>query len=139
MSSLKKGDPCIKHRCIECCIETKMILTQEDIIRLNKAGFKTREFVIRRNGLNYLKNIKGRCFFLVDSGCKIYGIRPEGCRLYPLIFDIANKVALLDPLCPYTEEYTVEEEDVKKLKEVLSLCMGNSTERRLQTRDIKDN
>jgi Fe-S-cluster containining protein len=121
MSSLEKGIPCKRHNCIQCCLETEMNLTEDDILRIRKAGFKISNFLDRRKGLDYLKNIDGKCFFLGVNGCNIYQIRPEGCRIYPLIFDVKKGVTILDALCPYNMEFIVEREDIEKLKNILHL------------------
>ncbi len=126
MYSLKEGAPCIRHRCIECCLETKMILTKEDISRISQTGYETKEFLVKRNGLRYLKNIEGKCFFLSENGCNIYDIKPQGCSLYPLIYDLENNVALLDPLCPHAEEFILMEKDIKELQNILCLFIDHS-------------
>jgi Fe-S-cluster containining protein len=62
-----------------------------------------------------LKNRNGRCVFLGDKGCIIYSFRPEGCRLYPLIYNENNGKVLIHDLCPYGHEFNVTREDIDNL------------------------
>lgn len=85
---LSNGSPCLRHNCVACCIETEMPLTDEDLKRLEKLGFKRADFTIEVDGETRLKNMAKQCFFLKDGRCSIYEARPEGCRIYPLVYDI---------------------------------------------------
>jgi len=114
-SSLESGEPCVRHRCVKCCIETEMPLTEEDIRRISGLGYKVEEFSVRDGEKFRLKNKFGRCVFLTDEGCKIYAFRPEGCRLYPLVFDDSLKKPVLDELCPYREEFGIKRSDLERL------------------------
>ena len=114
-SSLESGEPCVRHRCVKCCIETEMPLTEEDIRRISGLGYKVEEFSVRDGKKFRLKNKFGRCVFLTDEGCKIYAFRPEGCRLYPLVFDDSLKKPVLDELCPYREEFDIKKSDLERL------------------------
>lgn len=79
-----------------------MPLTQSDIRTIESLGYGVSEFSVVVDGIRQLRNIKGRCIFLDSDNntCTIYKYRPMGCRLYPVIYDIENKVAIADPLCP---------------------------------------
>ncbi len=81
-----------------------MPLSKEDILNIEKLGYKREEFVEMRNGIPRLKNVNGHCVFLdVSTGkCTIYTTRPTGCKLYPLIF-VKGIGVQLDPLCPKSE------------------------------------
>jgi len=116
---LRSGVPCMEHKCVECCVETRMPLSRLDINRILKMGYQLEDFAIKTEEGWRLKNSSGRCFFLSEGGCKIYPYRPEGCRLYPLVYDEDLKKAALDHLCPYCYEFEVREGDIKKLKMLL--------------------
>ena len=80
--------------CGKCCLETEMILSQRDI-KLILSNFpnpiREEDFTLKNFEDQYqLKNKKGHCVFLepTQKFCKIYEYRPQGCRFYPLIFDL---------------------------------------------------
>ncbi len=85
-----------------------MTLSQIDIQRIvesSKARLDKNEFVATTpDGFFQLKNVNGHCFFLdLESKlCKIYEFRPQGCRFYPMIYDLSNKKCVLDKECPRT-------------------------------------
>jgi Fe-S-cluster containining protein len=78
-----------------------MILTPEDIQRIESLGYNREEFSEFRDGYYRLRNVSGRCYFLEpEKGrCKIYSHRPAGCIAYPVIYD-PEKGFILDPECP---------------------------------------
>jgi Fe-S-cluster containining protein len=119
VASLEKGCPCRKYNCINCCLETEMNLTRDDISRIEDAGYKTTDFVVFREGESYLRNVNGRCFFLTNSGCSIYYLKPEGCCLYPLVYDEKNNSIYKDPFCPHKEEFKTEKRDIQKMFKIL--------------------
>jgi len=68
---------------------------------------------VEKDGVYRLRNVDGHCYFY-DPGsrsCKIYDIRPIGCRIYPLIFD-GEKVDV-DRTCPTW--HTVPRREVERL------------------------
>lgn len=106
----------VKFRCIKCgicCIGTEMELLVEDILRITSKGYKLEDFAEERDGVYRLKNVNGHCVFYDPDTkmCKMYDIRPIGCRLYPLIFD-GEKVDI-DRTCPVW--HTVSKSEVKRL------------------------
>lgn len=106
----------VKFKCIECgicCIGTEMELLAEDIERITSAGFKLEDFAVEKDGIYRLKNVDGHCVFYDTSTrrCKIYDIRPVGCRLYPLIYD-GEKVDV-DRTCPTW--HTVSKGEIQRL------------------------
>lgn len=109
-------NPCRVHRCIECCIQTEMLLINYDVDRIKKLGFEKNFFVIEDGCLLRLKNESGRCVFLKDYGCSIYEYRPEGCRLYPLVYNPYKNHFEMDHLCPFNFEFKISEEDGEYLK-----------------------
>ena len=76
-------------RCANCCRTMRIGVTHEDIPRIAKhLGMAPEEFVIaylepnKEAGGYRMKMIP--CPFLGDDNkCKIYDVRPEGCRAYP--------------------------------------------------------
>ena len=74
--------------CGVCCTETEMLLSKEDIKRLEKRDFNQNQFVnYDKQGYAQLKNSNGYCVFydLQNHKCKVYVDRPTGCRVYPVI------------------------------------------------------
>ncbi len=94
------------ENCGKCCLETEMILSQQDIeIIINNLpnNIRKEDFTFKNINKQYqLRNIEGHCFFLDYSNkeCKIYKFRPQGCKFYPLIYDLNKKKCRLDEDCP---------------------------------------
>jgi len=100
-----------------------MPLSNLDLKRILKLGYKLEGFAVKTDGGWRLKNNSGRCVFLIEGkSCGIYPHRPEGCRLYPLVYDENLKKVVIDPLCPYGHLFKVQKNDVKRLK---TLCKGS--------------
>lgn len=112
-----KRDYCLK--CGKCCLNTEMILLDEDIKRIQKLGYKIDFFVRKLHNYNVLKNTRGHCVFFEPKSkkCKIYENRPLGCRLYPIIYDDEKGVSV-DPYCPLA--HTVTSEELEKASKVIS-------------------
>ena len=106
-----------------------MPLTSEDIRRISSLGFKIEDFAVKIGKEWRLKNRNRKCYFLTENGCKIYDFRPEGCRLYPLVYDEESGKPILDELCPYREEFKPEKSDFEKL---LKLIERLAAEEKLQ-------
>jgi len=118
--ALGSGVPCVNHTCVLCCLETQMLLSPADLLRIERLGYERADFALKAADGWYLKNVAGHCVFLEKDGCRIYSNRPEGCRLYPLLYDEASRRARLDYLCPYCREFRVSKGDLKTLKNLLS-------------------
>ena len=116
---LSSGIPCTIHNCVKCCVETHMPLSRLDIERISGRGYRFKDFVVKRRKGRHLKNSNGRCVFLGDNGCKIYSIRPEGCRFYPLVYNESNGKIVVHDLCPYGNEFKVSNDDIEKLHDLL--------------------
>jgi Fe-S-cluster containining protein len=112
---IRSGIPCKIHNCVKCCIETSMPLSHFDIERISRKGYWFKDFVVKHRKECHLKNINGRCVFLGINGCNIYSFRPEGCRLYPLVFDENYGRVVIHDFCPYGHEYNVSREDIDNL------------------------
>jgi Fe-S-cluster containining protein len=116
---LNSGIPCKIHSCSKCCVDTHMSLTGIDIKRISNLGYRYRDFVIRRKRERYLKNHNGKCFFLGDNGCKIYSSRPDGCRLYPLVYNENTGQAIIHDFCQYGNMFKVSRGDVENLHSLI--------------------
>ena len=102
----------MKNKCKDCgicCKQTEMILSEADTaLILNDASLnlKREDFVeINNDGFFQLKIVKGFCVFLEISTklCKIYKLRPQGCKFYPLIYDLSINKCVLDKDCPRSD------------------------------------
>jgi uncharacterized protein len=116
---LSDGSPCLHHQCVDCCIETEMPLTANDLKRIEKLGFKKIDFTIEVEGETRLRNRGKACFFLKDGACSIYESRPEGCRIYPLVYDVDSHKFVYDPVCPHSADFKATREDKDRLKRLI--------------------
>jgi len=112
----------MKNRCNDCgkcCLETEMILSQNDINSIthnHQSNIKVKAFAFINNSKQYqLKNKKGHCVFLEPSSkiCTIYEYRPQGCKFYPLIFDLNRNICKFDDDCPRTILFYKNKEKLK--------------------------
>jgi Fe-S-cluster containining protein len=107
-------------RCGVCCRETEMLLSAEDIKRLESKGYD-RDFFVRLDSEGYavLRNYRGYCVFydVKKRRCKVRAHRPVGCRVYPVIYDEAKGV-LVDFICPSCSSVT-EKQKAKRGEKVL--------------------
>ncbi|MEM2142729.1 MAG: YkgJ family cysteine cluster protein [Candidatus Thorarchaeota archaeon] len=97
-----------------CCMDTRMTLTREDVIRICSLGYDREYYAFRASdGFIQLRNVEGHCFFYdVGTGlCKIYESRPEGCRYYPVIYDARKRRCVVDQECP--SACTVDRTDIR--------------------------
>lgn len=92
--------------CGKCCLETEMILSQEDVKRIIKnfeGDIKQEDFCyFSSDGYLQLKNNDHHCYFfdMPSKMCIIYDFRPQGCKFYPLIYDMKENKCTLDEDCP---------------------------------------
>lgn len=84
-----------------------MPLTSDDIERIEDLGFDRDFFVAKRDGWLRLRNVDGRCVFHDGDRCRIYDGRPEGCRLYPIVYDETGGLEVPDRDCPHREKFRV--------------------------------
>jgi hypothetical protein len=112
---LSSGVPCTIHSCVKCCVETRMPLTRLDVERISEQGYRVKDFVVKNGNIRRLKNVDGGCVFLGEDGCTIYSFRPEGCRLYPLVYDKNLGRGVIHGVCPYGHEFKVGSDDLEKL------------------------
>ena len=108
-----QSSPCLRHGCDACCHVTRMSLTLADVCRLERAGH--RDFCdLGDDGALRLRNVDGRCTFLVGGRCVAYADRPDGCVLYPLIWftgDGEEGEAGLHEFCSYRDEFRFSQGD----------------------------
>ena len=65
-----------------------MELSSEDVERLEEAGYHREEFAVIKGRVTRLRNVGGWCYFysVADKKCRVYGKRPLGCYLYPVVY-----------------------------------------------------
>lgn len=108
--------PCLPNACSACCHDTEMLLTEEDVRRLTPLANGRTFFVRMPDGYLQLRTVdlpavpgmKGKpCVFLDAAGrCSVHASRPEGCRLYPAMWDEDAGRAVLDSAgCPHTSGF----------------------------------
>ena len=100
----EESNVCNQYGCIKCCMNTRMSLSDSDIVRIRRLGFQDFS-TFRRDGYQYLRNLSGKCVFHNGKACTIYRHRPEGCRLYPAVFDENEGIVILHQHCPHYEEF----------------------------------
>ncbi|MEM2385689.1 MAG: YkgJ family cysteine cluster protein [Candidatus Bathyarchaeia archaeon] len=122
-------------RCGKCCENTEMELSEDDIRRLVEAGHKPEDFMVVYGGTPRLRNLNGWCYFydLRKRQCKVYRLRPLGCRIYPVIY-VEGEGFTLDGLCPM--RHTVSEREFKAKARALKKLLAKIDGARLQQRFI---
>ena len=120
--------------CGMCCEGTEMLLSKEDIERLERVGFSREDFtVIGEDGLTRLRNAREWCYFYnpTEKKCQVYEDRPLGCLLYPVVYSIDEGV-ITDELCPMRHSVSKHELKMKgkillkHLKEITSEVASSS-------------
>jgi len=107
-----------------------MLLLDEDVRRIVGLGFKEQFFASGSDGYRVLKNSSaGRCVFHDGKQCTIYENRPEGCKLYPVVFDENLMLPMKDELCPYRDEFAVSWKTKVKLRETYQMLVGERLSR----------
>ena len=123
--------PCRLNGCSRCCEGTEMPLTKEDARRISALGFDQKDFLLDEDGWLQLRNtMEGRCFFLSYGLCSIYPDRPEGCRLYPVVFDVDGAEAVLDPDCQHRDGFRLSAEKGRHVDRLAGLLRRERRERR---------
>jgi len=108
-----------------------MLLLNEDVKRIARLGYEEDFFAITNaEGFKVLKNSnEGRCVFHDGTQCTVYGDRPKGCKLYPIVFDEASMSAVKDHFCPYRDEFSISQKAKKELSEVYPRFISESSNR----------
>ena len=115
--------------CGVCCTETEMLLSKKDIKRLERLGYKEKEFThYDADGYVLLKNRDGYCVFYdrIKLRCHVYEDRPLGCRVYPVILDEEAGI-ILDTICESRNSITAQEK-ITKGKRVIRLLEISDSE-----------
>lgn len=110
-----------------------MPVTLADIERITARGFRLSEFTLDGgDGWLRLRNMEDhRCFFLSDGGrCRIHDVKPEGCRLYPFIYDESNGEVFRDDFCPHRQEFEPPPAVAEKVKELVQRLESEAAVRR---------
>jgi Fe-S-cluster containining protein len=117
-------------RCGKCCEKTEMELSSEDIERLEGAGYRLEEFAVIDGGVARLRNVNGWCYFYSSAKkkCRVYGKRPLGCYLYPVVH-MDGEGAVVDELCPMA--HTVLEQELKMKTKILNKLLEKIDKERL--------
>jgi len=115
--------------CGKCCEKTEMELSSKDIKRLEKTGYRAEEFAVIEDGVTRLRNVDGWCYFYspADKKCRIYGKRPLGCYLYPVVY-MADEGAVVDELCPMGE--TISEQELRTKGKILDRLLKKIDDQR---------
>jgi Fe-S-cluster containining protein len=107
-----------------------MPLSNQDIEHIRALGFNTNFFVIEIDGWLQLKNHDGRCVFHNGKICSIYKDRPEGCRLYPIIYDKDKSCAIFDEDCPHRNKFQMPKSIIKQLNNTVSRLESERVKRK---------
>lgn len=108
-----------------------MPLTEADIARIESLGYQRDNFSMLDDELvPQLRNDSGHCVFLVRGKCSIYEHRPEGCRLYPLVWDQDSGKVVRDDFCPYTKEFSKTPQQEAAVLRVLGILEREALKRR---------
>jgi Fe-S-cluster containining protein len=113
-----------------------MLMSYRDIENIEKIGYDRKFFVTERNGWLQLKNHQSRCVFHNGTRCTIYNQRPEGCTLYPVVYDKDNQCAILDSECPQKQCFPLSKAKSQQLDILISILEKERTER-TQPKDYK--
>lgn len=106
-----------------------MLLSSRDIENIQKIGYDRQFFVSEHKGWLQLKNHQGRCVFHNGTQCTIYFQRPEGCTLYPVVYDKDNDSAILDNECPQKHCFSLSKTKSQQLHNLILILEKEKTER----------
>jgi len=118
-------NPCRAIRCTACCQYTNMLLTKEDIARIEALGHPAASFQQQGTLGIQLKNVNGHCVFLSAGQCTIYNCRPQGCTLYPIVLDRTTGEAIRDDTCPRYQEFPLTKETRRRLRRLIQTLFPN--------------
>jgi Fe-S-cluster containining protein len=109
-----------------------MELSSDDVKRLVDAGYRPEDFIVNPRGRAPPQEFDGWCYFYspADKRCRVYQIRPMGCRLYPVVY-VEGEGVMLDELCPMRHTVSKEEfrRKAKALKKLLKKINGERVPR----------
>ena len=115
-------------------MDTRMELSEEDVLRLERLGFRREEFsIVGEDSIARLRNIGGHCFFLVkaEARCRIYQNRPRGCSIYPVNITDEGEI-VVDDACRAARSVTQAELERKggELKALIARIDDEATVRK---------
>jgi Fe-S-cluster containining protein len=95
-------------RCGRCCMDVegwdrRVLLLEKDMTQLEEAGEQGfHEHKAQEKFVAVMKKEDGRCVFLGEKGCMVYGDRPLLCRMYPFYVERQGGVYVIgvDTECP---------------------------------------
>ena len=96
-----------------------MLVSKEDTEKLERVGFDQEDFTITdRDGLTKLRNVGEWCYFYdpEEKKCRVYGYKPLGCYLYPVIYSSEEGV-ITDEICPMI--HTISKRELKMKGQIL--------------------
>jgi len=97
-----------------------MLLSNNDIEKIEKIGYNRHYFTKSKKGWLKLKNKDGRCIFHNGKICLIYDNRSDGCKLYPLIYNRESQSAIVDEDCPYEDSFRFNKKDITQLSRLVN-------------------
>lgn len=134
----QQASPCVRHACTICCFDTNMPLTLADLGRLTARGERIDDFSEpdEEEGFLRLRNTEdGHCHFLLPDGrCRVQTDKPEGCRLYPFIYDGDNDTVIRDGICPFNREFEPPPAIEAKVRELIARLDVEAAGRRASKR-----
>ena len=101
--------------CGKCCESTEMLLSKEDVKRLERLGFSREDFTASDgDGVIRLRNSGEWCYFFDPEAkkCQVYEYRPLGCLIYPVIYSNDEGV-ITDEFCPMNHTISKRELETK--------------------------
>ena len=101
--------------CGKCCESTEMLLSKEDVKRLERLGFSREDFTASDgDGVIRLRNAGEWCYFFdpETKKCQVYEYRPLGCFIYPVIYSNDEGV-ITDEFCPMNHTISKRELETK--------------------------
>lgn len=129
---------CQEKNCHKCCNNTNMHLTKKDISRISQKLHTASFYLKNEEGWLQLMNKDGVCIFHDGKECTIYDIRPLGCRLYPLVYNIDDQKVVYDSICPYQKSFPKTSEKIRQLKELINILFTEFNKRNNMPGNNKD-
>jgi Fe-S-cluster containining protein len=90
-----------------------MLLSETDVKRLERAGYARLDFAqCNEQSFVQLRNKGGHCVFydMKKHCCRVYRVRPSGCRIYPVLLSEQEGI-IVDDLCPMRD--TLSEAEIE--------------------------
>lgn len=127
---------CLTTKCYRCCMNTNMLLSHHDVKTIEGLGYPKDFFLIQKNGWLQLKNNQGRCVFHTTEQCCIYDHRPEGCKLYPIVYQNDTSQIMLDNDCPQRHQFELTETAKQQLIRLLEHLQQERMQRKRVGRNL---